>query len=163
MPDTLELFAADDAATGAIGGLIAPLLKPGDLVLLDGDLGSGKTALARAVIRSLAGNPKLEVPSPTFLLVLPYETGTQSVLHADLYRLAGASELEELGLFDDPQAIVLVEWPDRAPDLAPRADLIVHLAVAKGGDGRNMSLSTPNSAMRLSAFQSALSGFSARR
>lgn len=162
MPDILKLFAAGDAATKTIGELIAPLLRPGDLVLLDGDLGSGKTALARSIVRRLTGDPELEVPSPTFLLVLPYEADQQSVLHADLYRLAGASELDELGLFDDPQSIILVEWPDRAPELAGRANLIVQLEVAEGGAGRAVSLSTPADAARLAGFRSALAGFSAR-
>lgn len=157
------LFAADDAATSAIGSLIASLLLPGDLVLLDGDLGAGKTALARALIRGLAGNPDLEVPSPTFLLVLPYEAGAHSVLHADLYRLAGAPEIDELGLFDDPQAIVLVEWADRAPELATRASLIVKLAVGEGGGGRLISLLTPAEETRLPGFQSALSGYARSR
>ena len=62
------------------------------------------------------------------------------VLHADLYRLAGEDEVEELGLFDAPDAIVLVEWPERAPSLAGRADVVVRLSVPPGGDGRNADI-----------------------
>lgn len=132
------LFLPDDAATDALGRRLAPALRPGDLVRLEGDLGSGKTALARAVIRALSGDPALEVPSPSFALVQPYDTPAGPVLHADLYRLASASEIDELGLFDDPGAIVLVEWAERVPDLAARATVTVTLSVPPGGAGRRV-------------------------
>lgn len=109
----LTLFAHDAAATDAIGAAMAGVLAPGDVVSLYGDLGAGKTALARAVIRARLGDPHLEVPSPTFALVQPYP----GVVHADLYRLADESEIEELGLFEEADAVVLVEWPERAPRL----------------------------------------------
>src|SRR5690554_4285994 len=110
-----ERFLADDAATAQFGAELALTLKPGEVVSLEGDLGAGKTALARAIIRALADDPALEVPSPTFALIQPYETPRGPVLHADLYRLADAAEADELGLLDEPEAIVLVEWADRAP------------------------------------------------
>jgi tRNA threonylcarbamoyladenosine biosynthesis protein TsaE len=134
MPETLHL--ADDAATADLGGRLAEALKPGDLVLLSGGLGAGKTALARAMIRALARDEGLEVPSPTFALVQPYASPRGPVLHADLYRLADEHEIDELGLFDR-EAIVLVEWPERAPGLAARATLSIELAVPKGG-GRDV-------------------------
>jgi len=134
-------FLPDDAATAAFGAALATTLRPGDLVLLSGDLGAGKTALARAVLRTLLDDAALEVPSPSFALAQPYEADGVSVLHADLYRLAAARDIDELGLFDSPEAIVLVEWPERAPDLFARADLVVRLALPVGGGaGRLVSL-----------------------
>lgn len=132
---------ADDAATAAFGARLAGALKPGDLVLLDGDLGAGKTALARAVIRTLCGDPRLDVPSPSFALVQPYEIAGRPILHADLYRLSTEAEIDELGLFDRADAIVLVEWPERAPSLAARADVTIRLAVPKSGIGRDIEIS----------------------
>ncbi|MEO6636154.1 MAG: tRNA (adenosine(37)-N6)-threonylcarbamoyltransferase complex ATPase subunit type 1 TsaE [Devosia sp.] len=131
-----QIFLADDAATEVLGQRLAATLSGSELVLLSGGLGAGKTSLARAVIRALAGDPALEVPSPSFALVQPYETGRGLVLHADLYRLAGAREIDELGLFERDDAIVLVEWPERAPELAARATLQISLAVPPGGIGR---------------------------
>jgi tRNA threonylcarbamoyladenosine biosynthesis protein TsaE len=125
----------DEAATAAFGTRVARVLRPGDLILLEGDLGAGKTALARAIIRSLMGDPGLEVPSPTFALIQPYEGQGRFVLHADLYRLASERETGELGLFDRDEAIVLVEWPERAPGLAARATGRIALALA--GSGRD--------------------------
>jgi tRNA threonylcarbamoyl adenosine modification protein YjeE len=139
-------FLPDDLATAALGERLAAALRPGDLVLLQGDLGAGKTALARAVVRALLGDPMLEVPSPSFALVQPYEGNGRVILHADLYRLADAREIDELGLFDVPEATVLVEWPERAPALFDRADLVVRLAVPPGGAGRDVTLGGPRAA-----------------
>ena len=133
-------FLPDPAATDALGVELAGLLEPGDLVVLDGDLGAGKTALARAVIRALAGDPDLDVPSPTFALVQPYETGKGPVLHADLYRLGDPREVEELGLLDNPAAIVLVEWAERAPEIMEAATLTVSLSLPAGGEGRQVRI-----------------------
>lgn len=134
----MQRFLPDDAATAALGAELAASLMPGDLVLLEGDLGAGKTALARAIIRTLADDPALDVPSPTFALVQPYDTPRGSVLHADLYRLGDPREVEELGLSDNPAAIVLVEWAERAPELLSAATLVVELAIPPGGDGRQV-------------------------
>ena len=133
MPST---YLPDDSATAALGAQLAAQLRPGDLVILEGDLGAGKTALARAIIRALAGDPALEVPSPTFALVQPYDTLRGPVLHADLYRLGDPSEVDELGLLDNPQAIVLVEWAERAPELVAAATLTITLQILPGGEGR---------------------------
>ncbi|CDP51335.1 tRNA (adenosine(37)-N6)-threonylcarbamoyltransferase complex ATPase subunit type 1 TsaE [Paradevosia shaoguanensis] len=133
-------FLADDAATARLGAALADALRPGELVVLEGDLGAGKTALARAIIRTLMGDERMDVPSPSFALVQPYEGQGISVLHADLYRLADASEVGELGLFDNPRAIVLVEWAERAPDLEAEAGLRVTLSVPQGGQGRQAEI-----------------------
>ncbi len=136
-----RIFLTDDAATAALGARLAATLSPGDVVLLEGGLGSGKTALARAMIRALMGEPALEGPSPSFALVQPYAGAGRTVLHADLYRLAGSREADELGLFADPASIVLVEWPERAPDLARRATLTVTLGIPRDGVGRVAEIS----------------------
>ena len=131
---------ADDAATEALGAELAGSLKPGDLVVLEGDLGAGKTALARAIIRRLAGDPTLDVPSPTFALVQPYDTAKGLILHADLYRLGDPREVEELGLLDNPDAIALVEWAERSPEIMAAATLKVTLSIPPGGAGRLVTL-----------------------
>ena len=131
-----RIFLSDDAATAALGARLAAELRPGDLVLLSGGLGAGKSALARAMIRALTGDPGLDVPSPSFALVQPYEAGGRPLLHADLYRLREAREMDELGLFDRADAIVLVEWPERAPELLARAALAVTLSIPADGRGR---------------------------
>jgi tRNA threonylcarbamoyl adenosine modification protein YjeE len=117
-------------ATTRLGSGIAAGLKPGDAVALWGDLGAGKTTLARAILRALGVRD--EVPSPTFTLVQNYETRPR-VAHFDLYRLKSAREMEELG-FDDALAegAVLVEWPERAPEALPPEALHVRLKQENG-------------------------------
>ena len=119
-PAPWEFVLPEETATEDLGLFLSELLLPGDVVALSGGLGGGKTTLARAVIRELAGDPRLEVPSPTFTLVQPYTARDgRGIIHADLYRLRDPDELVELG-FDEmaEDAITLVEWPDRMP---PRA------------------------------------------
>jgi tRNA threonylcarbamoyladenosine biosynthesis protein TsaE len=116
----------DLAATAALGAAIAGQLSRGDAVLLKGDLGSGKTTLARAILTALGVDET--VPSPTFTLVQTYETQRFPVSHYDLYRLKRPSEMDELGLdeaLDDGAA--LIEWPERAEDHLPPDALTVHL------------------------------------
>src|SRR3954453_4985880 len=105
----------DEAATHRFARFLAGELKPGDIVALSGDLGAGKTTLARAIIRALAGDETLEVPSPTFTLIQSYDTPRGPVVRADLYRVNDPEELRELGFEEASEAgIVLVEWPERA-------------------------------------------------
>lgn len=136
----MERFLPDDAATIAFGSELAGMLRPGDIVSLEGDLGAGKSALARATIRALAGDPELEVPSPTFALVQPYDTPKGPALHADLYRLGDAAEADELGLLDNATGIVLVEWAERAAHVAAAASIVIALAIPPGGEGRMLKL-----------------------
>jgi tRNA threonylcarbamoyl adenosine modification protein YjeE len=107
----------DERATQRLAVDIANALERGDFVTLSGDLGTGKTTLARMLIRHLARDPAIEVPSPTFTLLQMYELPYFPLAHIDLYRLSGAAELTELGFDDLPDdAVVLLEWPDRAAD-----------------------------------------------
>jgi tRNA threonylcarbamoyl adenosine modification protein YjeE len=131
----------DEQATLRFANDIASALEPGDLVTLSGDLGAGKTTFARALIRNVAGDDTIEVPSPTFTLTQTYELERFALVHADLYRLSGAAELAELGFEDLPDgAVVLMEWPDRAAGLLPpdRLDITFTLAPAQGPDVRNV-------------------------
>ncbi len=137
----MRLHLPTDADTDAFGVRLAGALRPGDLVLLQGGLGAGKTALARAIIRALLKDETLDVPSPSFALVQPYAGPLGPILHADLYRLSADRDIDELGLFDDPNAVVLVEWPDRVPSIAGRATLTVELSIAKSG-GRDIEIAT---------------------
>jgi len=132
---------ANEEATRRFAIDIAAALEPGDLVTLSGDLGAGKTTLARALIRYLAGDDTVEVPSPTFTFVQTYELPRFTLVHADLYRLSATAELAELGFDDLPDgAAVLMEWPDRAAGFLPpdRLDIAFTLAPALGPDVRNV-------------------------
>jgi tRNA threonylcarbamoyladenosine biosynthesis protein TsaE len=123
----------DEAATVALAGRLAALARPGDVLLLTGPLGAGKTAFARAFIRALAGDAALEVPSPTFTLVQSYDTPVAAVHHYDLWRLTDHHALEELG-WDEAQAgIVLVEWPDRLGPLTPAQALGLTISLMPAG------------------------------
>src|SRR3954454_14800026 len=133
-PVTWTLPLADLAATERLGRVVAEELQAGDLVTLSGGLGSGKTTLARTIVRALAGDAALEVPSPTFTLMQTYDTVRGPVVHADLYRIGGPGELAELG-WDEAaeQAILLVEWPERGGAALGARRLDVALALTLGG------------------------------
>jgi tRNA threonylcarbamoyladenosine biosynthesis protein TsaE len=129
---------ADETATAALGAMLAERLRPGDVVGLYGELGSGKTTLARGILRAASGDPELIVPSPTFTLVEVYETGRGSFWHFDLYRLEAPEQVYELGWEDAlAEGIVLIEWPQRLGPLLPK-----HLSVTLevNGDGRRALL-----------------------
>ncbi|QYZ69877.1 tRNA (adenosine(37)-N6)-threonylcarbamoyltransferase complex ATPase subunit type 1 TsaE [Neotabrizicola shimadae] len=137
----LSLFLPDEEATAALGRRLAGRLKPGDTVLLDGPIGSGKTHLARALIRARLGRDE-DVPSPTFTLVQSYEAPGAEIWHADLYRLTHPDEVLELGLEDAfARAICLVEWPDRLGRHLPERAL--RLSFAAEGEGRRLEASGP--------------------
>ncbi len=130
----------DEGATVKLMIDIAAAIEPGDLITLSGDLGAGKTMFARALIRHLAGDDTIEVPSPSFTLMQSYDLPRFTIAHADLYRLSGASELAELGFDDLPdKTVTLVEWPDRAAGVLPadRLDIALTLAPQQPATYRN--------------------------
>jgi tRNA threonylcarbamoyl adenosine modification protein YjeE len=133
----------NEQATQRFAVDIANALEPGDLITLSGDLGAGKTAFARALIRYLANDPGLAVPSPTFTLMQLYELPRFALAHADLYRLSGPDELAELGL-DDAAAngVVVMEWPDRAGGRLSedRIDIAFTLAPARDDQYREVEV-----------------------
>src|SRR5205823_5842480 len=101
----------DEHATRRLAIDVANALQRGDFVTLSGDLGAGKTTFARMLIRHLAGDPAIEVPSPTFTLMQIYDLPRFPLVHADLYRLSGSAELAEPGLDGPPEGcVVLPEW-----------------------------------------------------
>lgn len=127
-------------ATCALARQIGAGLRPGDVLLLSGGIGAGKTHFARCLIQSLLLAPE-DVPSPTFTLVQVYDTASGELWHADLYRLTGPDECVELGLseaFDS--AICLVEWPDRLGDLTPADALHLSFAAGSAEEARQLTL-----------------------
>jgi tRNA threonylcarbamoyl adenosine modification protein YjeE len=136
---TFALTLANEEATAHLMADVALLIGPGDVIALSGELGAGKTAAARAMIRYLADDAQLEVPSPTFTLVQSYELPSFPLLHADLYRISDASELEEIGLSPLPDgAVILIEWPERAGGALPsdRIDIAFTHRGQVGSDAR---------------------------
>src|SRR5215468_2375403 len=116
-PPGSTVVLANEEATRRFAADVANMLEPGDFIALSGDLGAGKTTFVRAMIAHLANDAAIEVPSPTFTLVQHYDLPRFRVVHADLYRVASADELAELGLDDVADAVVMMEWPDRAGHL----------------------------------------------
>ena len=106
------MILEDEEATAAIGGALAKFAMPGDVITLSGPLGAGKTALARGFLAALGHRG--EVPSPSFAIVQPYEDIELPVCHVDLFRIEAPSEIDELGLDCAVEAVLLVEWPERA-------------------------------------------------
>ena len=140
-PASTRLITLSDCdATARLAAAVAGLARPGDTILLDGPLGAGKTAFARAFLRAASNDPALEVPSPTFTLVQSYATHRGTVHHFDLWRLEGPQPLAELGWDEARDDIVLVEWPDRLGSLRPMDALTIVLRAA-GGDARQVTLS----------------------
>src|ERR1700694_923890 len=130
-PTTFSLALADETATAHLMADLALLISPGDVITLSGDLGVGKTAAARAMILYLASDDSLEVPSPTFTLAQTYDLPPFPLFHADLYRVSDPSELEEIGLSPLPEAtVVLIEWPERAPEALPKDRIDIALRPA---------------------------------
>jgi N-acetylmuramate 1-kinase len=137
-PPRSTLVLANEDATRRLAADVANMLEPGDFIALSGDLGAGKTTFVRAMIAHLANDAAIEVPSPTFTLVQHYDLPRFRVVHADLYRVAGADELAELGLDEIADSVVLMEWPDRARGALPqdRIDIAFTLAPNDGFEHR---------------------------
>ena len=128
------MILPDEAATARAGAALAELLRPGDVVTLAGSLGVGKTTLVRSLLHALGHSG--EVPSPTFAIVQPYEDLDPPVWHVALYRIEHFHEIDELGLDAAADAILLVEWPERAgKDAWPEA---LALSLEFGEDGHRI-------------------------
>lgn len=137
----MEITLDNLAATEALAARLAALARAGDALLLEGPLGAGKSALARAFLRAASGDPALEVPSPTFTLVQSYDLpGGTAAHHFDLYRLTGPDGLLELGWDEARAGIVLVEWPERLGRLTPAGALRVELQPGTDEDSRQARL-----------------------
>jgi tRNA threonylcarbamoyladenosine biosynthesis protein TsaE len=136
----MTIYLEDEAATQALAGRLKAAL-PAELagwtILLEGELGAGKSTFARALIHAMGHTGP--VPSPTYTLVEPYTVGGNIVYHIDLYRVSSEDELQFLGWGELEEGLRLVEWPERAPGLAEAADLRVSLAYER--DGRSLELS----------------------
>jgi tRNA threonylcarbamoyladenosine biosynthesis protein TsaE len=134
VPIIKTVMLQDEAASERLGARLAPLLRARDVVALEGDLGAGKTTLARGLLRALADDPDMDVPSPTFTLVEVYEFPAITVWHFDLYRLKQAEDAWELGLEQAlGEAVSLIEWPERLETLLPANRLEIRLQAENGG------------------------------
>ena len=132
-----------EGASTAFATSLAMMLRPGDMVLLEGDLGTGKTTIARALIRAVADDPELEVPSPTFTLVQPYDLPGLAISHMDFYRIEDPHEVTELGVDDAlEKGAVIIEWPERAGGMLPAGSLVIRLS--EKGAGRVAEITSPD-------------------
>ncbi|AUG54432.1 tRNA (adenosine(37)-N6)-threonylcarbamoyltransferase complex ATPase subunit type 1 TsaE [Thalassospira marina] len=131
----------DQAGTEELAARLAAVAQVGDVILMHGTLGMGKSAFCRAYIRALAQNPHEEVPSPTFTLVQIYDLVPVPVWHFDLYRLSDPEEVHELDIEDAfSEAVSLIEWPDRLDYLTPEAHLDIYIEPGSNADARQIRL-----------------------
>jgi len=122
-----------------VGAAIAQCIEGPRVICLVGELGAGKTTIAKGMIRAFAREPELEVSSPTFQYVSVYEGKTCPIAHFDLWRLEGAAQFFELGLDEYCMgSIALVEWPDRIADYLPQNTLVVQISSFEDGAGRKI-------------------------
>lgn len=135
MSDKFLLYTAttsSDTETGLLAHRLAQFLRPQDILTLHGPLGAGKTAFARALIQALCG-ADIEVPSPTFNLLLTYDSDRAPIFHYDFYRLEDPEEVWELDIEDAfHEGITLIEWVERLEDLAPEDVLSIVLSIPEG-------------------------------
>ncbi|PTV95255.1 tRNA threonylcarbamoyladenosine biosynthesis protein TsaE [Rhodobacter aestuarii] len=137
-PEVRTLNLPDADATEQLGVQFAALVEPGDVLLLDGPIGAGKTHFARSLIRAFLGRME-DVPSPTFTLVQTYGEAPE-IWHADLYRLTHPDEVIELGLDEAFEtAICLIEWPERLGSLQPEKALTLRFSLTDGGAARQVA------------------------
>jgi tRNA threonylcarbamoyladenosine biosynthesis protein TsaE len=135
----VELAAPTAEDTRAIGGALAPLLRPGDAVLLTGELGAGKTTFVQGVARTVGYEGP--VASPTFTLVREYRAPRLKVVHADVYRLDRVQDVMDLGLHELAEdAVLLVEWGEAVEALFPSDRLVVELVMAGDGEERAIAI-----------------------
>lgn len=140
-PSALNLVLAGPDATARLAAALAPLLRPGDVVALRGELGVGKTTFARALIQALSGGDE-SVPSPTFTLAQSYTAPAFEIWHFDLYRLKSPEEIVELGIEDAmAESLTLIEWPERLGSHLPSSCLEVLLEYAGDEFRRNATIS----------------------
>lgn len=145
----ISLPCEDD--TAHLAARLAPCLRAGDVLLLEGPVGAGKSAFARALIRALCG-AETEVPSPTFTIVQTYDADRLEIWHADLYRLTNPDEVHELGLEDAfTTALCLIEWPDRLGPYRPNGALTLTLAAREDAHRLTFSADDEDWARRLGA------------
>jgi len=143
----MEAITYSEEETAHIATGIAKTIKPGDILLLRGDLGAGKTVLARALIRILSHQPDLDVPSPTFTLLQTYDTEQGPLWHFDLYRLKDSQEIYELGWEEAlGDGIVVVEWPERLGVLKPARYLDIAISAGENSpDQRKIEITEHDS------------------
>ncbi len=143
MPDVLRkvhFMTRSPEETAAMARRLAPCLHEGDVILLTGEVGAGKTHFARSLIAASLVSPE-DIPSPTFTLVQTYAGQNGEIWHVDLYRLTDISEIEELGLLQAfTEAICLVEWPDRLGTLAPEHALSIAFDAGEEPEARAVTL-----------------------
>ena len=137
-----SIFLADEAATIAFGQRLAKAINSKGLLTLSGNLGSGKTTLSRGLIQSYGHSGA--VKSPTYTLVEPYEIGEKRIYHFDLYRMEDPEELEFIGLWDylTQEALIIIEWPEKAFGVLPPADLAIQLEPQEKGRKITLSANT---------------------
>lgn len=133
-PQESEVESKSEEETAGFAQAFARSLRAGDTICLHGNLGMGKSVFARALIRTLTGNPEQEVPSPTFTLLQTYDTPMGEVWHFDLYRLKDPEEVYELG-WEEALAgtISIIEWPERLGYLLPADRIDIHLSATPRG------------------------------
>ncbi|NOU04852.1 MAG: tRNA (adenosine(37)-N6)-threonylcarbamoyltransferase complex ATPase subunit type 1 TsaE [Hyphomicrobiaceae bacterium] len=132
-------FEADETGLQRFAEVLILKARAGDMIALSGDLGAGKSTLARAFVRAAAQDYMLDVPSPTFSLRQDYDTPRFAIAHVDLYRLNDGAEIEELGLDDGAkERVTLIEWPERAAALLGHADFSIELSEAQSGAARRV-------------------------
>jgi tRNA threonylcarbamoyladenosine biosynthesis protein TsaE len=138
-PRKLTLRSRSAEETQRLGGLLAPLLVPGDVLVMSGDLGAGKTTFVQGLAKGLGIVER--VTSPTFVLMKEYQGGRFPLMHLDVYRLGKVQEVIDLGIDEylDPSYVVVVEWGDKVEPLLPQDNLTVEL-IHEGSDVRSITL-----------------------
>ena len=133
-----EYFLSDEAAMLKLGVELAPACQAGVIIYLQGPLGAGKTTLVRGILRALGYTGAIK--SPTYTLVESYELEQTRFFHFDLYRLRNPQELWDIGLEDylQPDAVCLFEWPEKAAEILPKADISCTIEIPADGIGRKI-------------------------